>query len=398
MQPKRVHSVTFRLIGRKLKSDIKKVDDKLIETKRFEVFRSSASPVLKIKASSPDGAFDIQPAEVQLATPAVGEFKQTHFWATPTKDSGVHKMLFTIYQRSAQLLQLNADVTILEVPSETNLISSSSIDVLEIPGINKRYVIRATYHGGMGLVHKIEDLSAPGQYIAAKTYFEKLPTSTESVNAFYREAMNWLGLPTHPNIVRVFLVARIGNKPYVLCEFIEGESLRDILVRVGQLPTDQSLSIVKQVCGALHHAHTNGLVHRDVKPENILIRADGVVKLTDLGVATAIPDKLLTESAELKGTIPYMAPELFMSGVEWDQRIDVYSVGVILYEMLAGKRPPECEDLPTKLSKKAICQFPSELRIGLPREFDQVVAKCLAPEASMRYSDTLEISRLLSSK
>jgi hypothetical protein len=402
MKPKRIYSIQFTIRGQKLPTETRIVNGKLIETKPMEIFEvpsPAIPPTLRVKATSPDGAFAVNPNEVKLAAPPPRGSVHAKFYVTPILSSGIHKILFTVFQRSAQLVQLNADIEIRETLPEqesTVTFSSPNVSLLEIPGINKRYAIRATYIGGMGLVHKIEDLDAPGKYMVAKTYFEKLPTESQSVNVFHREAMNWLGLASHPNIVQAFLIAQIGTKPYIFCEFIDGENLRSILVRVTELPMDQILSIVTQICDALHHAHTNGLVHRDIKPENILIRKDGVVKLTDFGVAKAIPDGVLTQSADLKGTIPYMAPELFTSGAEWDQRVDIYSLGIVLYEMLTGKRPLECEDLPTKLSKKAISYLPSNLRPDTPKRFDFIVGKCLAPEASERYFDATEISRALS--
>ncbi len=395
MLPSRSYEVIFTLIGRKVESEIRRAEGRIQETKTFEV-RELPPPLppprLTIRPLSVGNALDFLPREEELEAPRQDEEAQVTFYATPRVGSGVHKILFQVLLRSTLLTQLNADV---EISSEESprLLSSSSLRLLEISSINKTFAVRETFRGGLGLVHKVEDVDNPGKFMAAKTYFED-GSGGKDASSFKREAINWLSLGSHSHVVQAFLVADVDGRPYVFCEFADGGNLRNQLAG-GPVPIYQALEWVDQICEGLHHAHSHGLVHCDLKPENIMLTREGVVKITDFGLTRAIPHRLLTEPVDLKGTIPYMAPELLIPEARVDHRADIYSLGVVFYELLAGKRPFEPRDLLGAISQRPRPQPPSLFRKEIPKQLDLVVVKCLASKPEGRPSRVLEISEAL---
>lgn len=198
----------------------------------------------------------------------------------------------------------------------------------------------------------------------------------------------------HPNIVQVNGVDRIGGHVIIDMEYVKGPNLQEVMRRQGRLSLDQSLSIAIQLCDALHFAHANHTVHRDVKPGNILISKDGQAKIVDFGLAEILGSGSYAGGA---GTYAYMAPEDFEEEERSDYRSDIWSIGVTLYEMLTGRRPFQAVKAKDPFSwKRAVDEDEpvslTEIDPSLPRELEQVISKALAKNKYERYQSAGEIA------
>ncbi|MGH9843697.1 MAG: serine/threonine-protein kinase, partial [Blastocatellia bacterium] len=206
--------------------------------------------------------------------------------------------------------------------------------------------------GGMGEVYLAED-SRLERKVALKVLPSAFTQNQDRVRRFEREAKAASAL-NHPNILTIHEIGELDGAHYIVSEFVEGETLRALIER-GRLGISQAIAIAEQVAGALSVAHQAGIIHRDIKPENVMARPDGLVKVLDFGLAklterpAATPEvdsqaetiaRLSTEPGVVMGTVPYMSPEQ-ARGQKVDHRTDIFSLGVLLYEMLAGRRPFE---------------------------------------------------------
>jgi len=193
--------------------------------------------------------------------------------------------------------------------------------------------------GAMGMVYLGHDAAIDRQ-VAIKTIHRRLlrgDDSSEWLERFRRE-VRAAGRCLHPNIVTVFEYGEEADAPYIVMEYVQGRELRDYLKDRQPMPLRNVVAIILQVLQALSHAHTHGVVHRDIKPGNIILLTDGQVKVTDFGIARLELSGSLTQVGMAVGTPGYMAPEQF-SGHELDRRADLYAAGVVLFEMLTGVRP-----------------------------------------------------------
>jgi serine/threonine-protein kinase len=196
-----------------------------------------------------------------------------------------------------------------------------------------RYVIeRELGHGGMATVYLARDEEL-GRHVAVKVLPAQLADDEAFRARFVREA-RLAGRLSHPNIVRVYDAGESDARPYIVMEYVPGTSLAE----TGRLPADRVVELGRQACAGLQHAHDAGLVHRDVKPANLLLRDDGVLKIADFGIARAAESTRHTEAGTLLGTAAYLAPEQ-IAGEDATAATDVYSLGAVLYQLLTG-RPP----------------------------------------------------------
>lgn len=199
-------------------------------------------------------------------------------------------------------------------------------------------IIHKIAEGGMGAVYKGRHRSS-GEVVAIKVLppaTAKNPVLLKRFEQEYRSA----AVIDHPHVVRALDFFGGGPAPFLVMEFVDGESLGTRVERDGPLPEDMAVRLISQVCQGLHRAHKQGLIHRDVKPDNILVTLDGVAKVTDLGVVKVVDDDLnLTRTGRGLGTPNYMAPEQFRDAKNADVRCDVYSLGATLYTLLTGKIP-----------------------------------------------------------
>src|ERR1039458_1386353 len=245
--------------------------------------------------------------------------------------------------------------------------------------------------GGMAIVYRAQDtlLNRP---VALKTLYPELSADPLFVEGFRREAQAAANL-SHPHIVPVFDWGEDNGTYFIVMELVDGTSLADMLRGGRTLTASHSASLMAQVAAALGYAHRNGVVHRDVKPGNILIASDGQVKVTDFGIAQAMSvEDQLAEEGSVMGTATYFSPEQ-AEGAPVDGRSDIYSLGVVLYEMLAG-RPPFIGDSPVAVSSQHVhgtVPLPSEFNSGIPADLQAIVMEALAKSPDRRYQSAEDL-------
>src|SRR5829696_9145537 len=232
--------------------------------------------------------------------------------------------------------------------------------------------------GGMANVYLAEDQEL-GRRVAIKILNERHANDDQFVERFRREAKNAAGL-SHPNIVSIYDRGEAEGTYYIAMEYLDGRSLKELVVARGPLPIPDAIAAMRQVLGALRFAHRKGVVHRDIKPHNVMADADGRLKVTDFGIARAGVSQM-TEAGSIIGTAQYLSPEQ-ARGTAVDQRSDLYSVGIVLYEMLTGTLPFS-GDSPVEIAMKHLSTklpLPSEKRPDLPHDLDLIVARALAKD------------------
>ena len=263
--------------------------------------------------------------------------------------------------------------------------------------LNGRYaLIGVVGGGGMAQVYKARD-NILGRIVAVKVLRDQFTTDEQFVARFRREAQAAANL-THPNIVNVYDVGQDGDLHYIVMEFIAGQSLKELITRNAPLPVEQAISIGAQILAGLEYAHRSGLIHRDIKPQNVLITNDGVVKVTDFGIAKSVSDLGLTEAGQALGTAHYFSPEQ-AKGERVVPQSDIYAVGVTLYEMLTGRLPFESDNA-VGLAYKHISEPPPSVRLlnpGVPSRLEAIIMKALAKEPQQRYPNAAEMERALRS-
>ena len=252
-------------------------------------------------------------------------------------------------------------------------------------------------YGGMAEVHRGRDARL-GRDVAIKVLRADLARDPSFLNRFRREAQSAAGL-NHPSIVSVYDTGEdVGGEgtmqPYIVMEFVQGRTLRDILKTEGRLPARRAMEIVADVAAALDFSHRAGLVHRDVKPANVMITQSGAVKVMDFGIARAVADNsaTVTQTANVIGTAQYLSPEQ-ARGESVDARSDVYSTGCLLYELVTGA-PPFQGDSPVAVAYQHVREnptMPSSRVPGLPRALDSIVMKALAKNPQNRYQSAGEM-------
>ena len=247
--------------------------------------------------------------------------------------------------------------------------------------INNRYEVKEVLgRGGMGVVYRVYDRILK-EDIALKVLLPRLMQSERAVEMFYNEARISLSL-THQNIVRIRDIGETDKVKFISMELLNGVNLRDWMAHQrslsNEIAVEETTNVIKQVCNGLSYAH-RFTVHRDIKPENIMVLENLQIKITDFGIAKLLSPIELSSTVISAGTVYYMAPEQYLQGSEVDHRSDIYSVGVLLYELLVGRLP--------------IGRFkvPSQLRSDLPSIVDHIVSKALEFEPGDRYKNVDEM-------
>lgn len=244
--------------------------------------------------------------------------------------------------------------------------------------------------GGMAVVYKGRD-KLLNRFIAVKILRPEFTKDATFVENFKRESQAAAGL-SHPNIVGVYDVGREGNINYIVMELIDGQTLNKIIEEEAPMDYKKVIDISKQVASALRVAHKNKIIHRDVKPHNIMITSDGVVKLADFGIARAVNDTTLSTGSKIVGSVHYFSPEQ-ARGNYVDERSDIYSLGIVMYEMLTGKVPFDGEN-PVTVALKHINEEivpPRELEPGIPPALERCVMKATNKYQTKRYANADEL-------
>jgi serine/threonine-protein kinase len=273
--------------------------------------------------------------------------------------------------------------------------SDSSEDGRFLPGtlLGDRYrIISMLGAGGMGEVYRASDLRL-GQQVALKFLPQEMARDPKALARFHTE-VRIARQVAHPNVCRVYDIGEVEGLPYLSMEYVDGEDLNSLLRRIGRLPEDKALEISRKLCAGLAAAHDKGVLHRDLKPGNIMIDGRGHVLITDFGLAGIMGQ---IEGAETRnGTPGYMAPEQ-LSGKEVSTQSDIYALGVVLYEMFTGKRPFNASTRAEliRLTEEGMPPAPRNIVKEMDPAVENVILRCLSPDPRNRPSSALAVSAAL---
>ena len=255
----------------------------------------------------------------------------------------------------------------------------------------ERYEILALLgQGGMGAVYKARDTEL-GRLVALKLIRADLASNPEILRRFKQELILAREV-THRNVIRIFDLGQAKGFKFITMEFVEGRDLRAVLRERGKLPPEETVRIIAQVCRALESAHAAGVVHRDLKPQNIMLDAKDRVYVMDFGIAHSLETPGMTQTGALMGTPEYMSPEQ-AKGIKVDARSDLFALGIIFYEMLTGISPYKADTALATLLKRTQerPQPPAEVDPTIPKAVSDVVMKCLEMDRDLRFSTAREI-------
>ncbi len=262
--------------------------------------------------------------------------------------------------------------------------------------IGNRYeILEKIGEGGMATVYKAR-CNILKRYVAVKVLRDEFTTDEEFIKRFNTEAQSAASL-AHPNIVSIFDVGHEENIYYIVMELVQGKTLKEIINEDGVLPWKWSINIAIQVASALETAHKNSIVHRDIKPHNIIITEDGIAKVTDFGIAKAVSNSTITAFGTTIGSVHYFSPEHARGGYT-DAKSDIYSLGVVMYEMLTGRVPFDA-DTPVSIALKHMQEKPVEpikLNPSIPYSVNKIIMKAMEKDISLRYQSATEMLKDLS--
>jgi serine/threonine protein kinase len=251
-------------------------------------------------------------------------------------------------------------------------------------------IIEELGRGGMGILYKVIDKRIE-EKVALKLLRPEIASDKKTIERFQNE-LKFARKISHRNVCRMYDLSEEEGTQYITMEYISGEDLKSSIKRMEQLTVGKAISIAKQICEGLAEAHRLGVIHRDLKPRNIMIDREGNARIMDFGIARSIGTKGITDAGMMVGTPEYMSPEQ-VEGAEIDQRTDIYSLGVILYEMLTGGVPFE-GDTPLNIAMKLKIETPQEPRKinpQIPEELNGLILKCMDKDREKRYQSGEEL-------
>src|SRR6184192_4315136 len=250
-------------------------------------------------------------------------------------------------------------------------------------------ILRKLGTGGMANVYLAED-EVLGRRVAIKILNDRHAGDDQFVERFRREAKNAASL-SHPNIVSIYDRGGAEGTYYIAMEYLDGRSLKELIVARGPAPIHLAVDYARQILAAIRFAHRHGIVHRDIKPHNVLVDGEGRLKVTDFGIARAGVSQM-TEAGSIIGTAQYLSPEQARPS-DVDERSDLYSLGIVLYELLTGTVPFN-GDTPVEIAMKhlsTVPELPSTKRPEIPRDLDLIVMRSLAKDPDDRYQNAEEM-------
>ena len=258
---------------------------------------------------------------------------------------------------------------------------------------NRYEIIEKIGNGGMAMVYRAKD-QILNRFVAVKILRDEFTTDEEFIKRFSIEAQSAASI-THPNIVSVYDVGNEGNLYFIVMELIKGKTLKEIIIEEGgALPWKWSTNIAIQIASALETAHKNNIVHRDIKPHNIIITEDGIAKVTDFGIAKAVSNSTITAFGSTIGSVHYFSPEHAKGGYT-DSKSDLYSLGVVMYEMLTGRVPFDA-DTPVSVALKHMQEepvAPIEINEKIPSSLNDIILKAMRKDTTIRYQSATEMLR-----
>lgn len=255
---------------------------------------------------------------------------------------------------------------------------------------NRYEVIEKVGDGGMATVYKSKD-KILNRKVAIKVLKDEYSNDQEFIKRFQIEAQSAASL-SHPNIVSIYDVSNENNIHYIVMELIEGVTLKELIKENGKLEWKDAVEIASQIASGISQAHKNHIIHRDIKPHNIIMTKDRVAKITDFGIAKAVTSSTINASASTLGSVHYFSPEHARGGYT-DEKSDIYSLGVVLYEMVTGKVPFD-SDTPISVALKHLQEQatpPIELNSDIPKGLNDIIVKAMKKEVSERYSSASEL-------
>lgn len=262
--------------------------------------------------------------------------------------------------------------------------------------IDNRYeILEKIGNGGMATVYRAK-CHVLNRYVAVKILRDEFTTDSEFIKRFNSEAQSAASL-THPNIVSIFDVGNEDNLYYIVMELIQGKTLKDIITEDGKLSWKWSINVAMQIASALEMAHKNNIIHRDIKPHNIIITEEGTAKVTDFGIAKAVSNSTITAFGTTIGSVHYFSPEHARGGFT-DAKSDLYSLGVVIYEMLTGKVPFDA-DTPVSVALKQVQEEPIDpitYNPDIPVSVNRIILKAMQKDPNLRYQNATEMIRDLS--
>ncbi len=251
-------------------------------------------------------------------------------------------------------------------------------------------ILQLLGEGGMGAVYKARDRELD-RFIALKLIRPELAASP-AILARFKQELLLAHQVTHKNVIRIYDLSEADGVKFITMEFIEGVDLRRLLLDQGKLAPTEAVDLIRQVCFALHAAHTVGVIHRDLKPQNIMQDKHGRILVMDFGLARSVGSEGMTQTGALVGTMEYMSPEQAM-GSELDQRSDIFALGLIFFELLTGKMPYKADTaLASLLKRNQERAIPAaDLDRSIPKGLSDIVSKCLERDVNARYANAQEI-------
>ncbi len=257
--------------------------------------------------------------------------------------------------------------------------------------LGARYqVLRILGQGGMGAVYQARDQELD-RIIALKVIRPELAANPSILQRFKQELILSRHV-THKNVVRIFDLGEAGGTKFITMEFVEGEDLRGVLRRKGKLSAKEAVAIIQQICRALDAAHAEGVIHRDLKPQNVMRDPQGRVVVMDFGLARSLESEGMTQTGALVGTLEYMSPEQAL-GASLDQRSDLFAVGLIFYELLTGKAPYKADTAIASLMKRTHERAipASDIDSSVPVSLSAIVSHCLERDPKDRYQSAADL-------
>lgn len=255
---------------------------------------------------------------------------------------------------------------------------------------NRYEILSLIGQGGMADVYKAKD-TILNRIVAIKVLRDKLSQDAMALVRFQREASAASRL-SHPNVVDIYDVGEYEGTHYIVMEFIRGRTLKELIAQRGALDVDEAIGIMKQLVSAINHAHENNIIHRDIKPQNVLVKDDGTIKITDFGIAVANGSVQLTFNNTVMGSAHYLAPET-TQGKEPNEQVDIYSLGIVFYELLTGK-VPFTGKTPTEIAIKHLRKpmpFVRDFNPNIPQSVENIILKATAKNLSQRYVSCKEM-------
>ncbi len=238
--------------------------------------------------------------------------------------------------------------------------------------------------GGMALVYKALDVLL-NRHVAIKVLRQQFVHDEEFIRRFRREAQSAASL-SHPNVVSIYDVGQEDDVHFIVMEYVNGQNLNEIIKARAPLPVEEAVRIATQICDALEHAHHNQIIHRDIKPHNILIGLNGRVKVTDFGIARAVTSTTITQTGSVVGSVHYFSPE-HAKGVTTGEKSDLYSLGIVMYQMLTGRLPFQGESPISVALKHLQDEFedPRVINPLIPQSVENIILKSMRKNPAERY-------------